>query len=248
MKNKHIEYKNIVDGADVAILCVHGIMGSPNHFRDLVPLIPKEYSIYNMVIYGHCSSVDDFAHASMEKWEKSVNDAIDELLATHKEVYVLAHSMGTLLTIERAMREPRISKLFCLSIPIKVGVKLRMLDTAMRIYFKRIRPKDKFALAGSECYGITDSKNIFKYLGWVPRFLELFKKIDYVRENLDKLETPCVAYQSQLDEMVSPKSIDILKKESKIEVKTLEKSTHFYYDPDETEYLKQEFMSFMFSK
>ena len=99
--------------------------------------------------------------------------------------------------------------------------------------------KDYFSSYG--CSPLLDIQN-------KTEFLELFKKIDYVRENLDKLETPCVAYQSQLDEMVSPKSIDILKKESKIEVKTLEKSTHFYYDPDETEYLKQEFMSFMFSK
>ena len=245
MENKHVEYKRIVEGARVAVLCVHGIMGTPNHFRDLVPLIPDEFSIYNIVIDGHCSSVRDFSRASMEKWEKCVERAVNELLQNHEEIYVLAHSMGTLLTMEQAIKNPKITRLFYLSVPIKVGVKARLFDTAFRVYFKKVRPCDKFAIAGRECYGIKDSKNIFLYLGWVPRFLQLFKKIDYTRENLDKLKTPCVAFQSVLDEMVSPKSIDILKNESSIRVEVLEKSTHFYYEPDDMEYVKNEFVKFL---
>lgn len=245
MENKHIEYRRIVEDARVAVLCVHGIMGTPNHFRDLIPLIPDDFSILNIVIDGHCGSVSDFSHASMKKWEDCVERAVNELLENHDEIYVLAHSMGTLLTMEQAMKNPRITRLFYLSVPIKVGLKLRMVDTAMRVYFNKIRPTDKFALAGRECYGITDSKNIFKYLGWAPRFLDLFSKISYIRKNLYKFETPCTAYQSALDEMVSPKSIDILKKESKMRVVTLENSGHFYYSPDDTEYLKQEFKLFL---
>ena len=245
MQSKHVEYKRIVNGARVAVLCVHGIMGTPNHFRDLVPLIPDEFSIYNIVIDGHCSSVSDFSHASMEKWEKCVERAVNELLKNHEEIYVLAHSMGTLLTMEQAIKNPKITKLFYLSVPIKVGVKPHLFDTAAKVYFKKIRPSDKYAIAGRECYGITDSKNIFLYLGWVPRFLQLFKKIDYTRKNLDKLTTPCIAFQSSLDEMVSPKSIEILKNESKIRVETLKNSTHFYYDPDDMEFVKNEFISFL---
>lgn len=243
--SKHVEYKRIVEGARVAVLCVHGIMGTPNHFRDLVPLIPDTMSVYNIVLSGHCGSVSDFSHASMEKWEQSVEDAVNELLSTHEEIYVLAHSMGTLLTIEQAIKNPRITRLFYLSVPIKVGVKPCLFDTASRVYFKRVRPCDKYALAGRECYGITDTKNIFKYLGWVPRFLDLFKKIAYIRRNLNRLNTPCTAYQSALDEMVSPKSYDILKNESNMRVEMLEKSTHFYYEPSEMEYLKQEFIKFL---
>ena len=248
MLNKHVEYKRIVEGARVAVLCVHGIMGTPNHFRELVPLIPKDYSIYNIVIDGHCGSVSDFSHASMKKWEDCVERAINELLENHEEIYVLAHSMGTLLTMEQAIKNPKITRLFYLSVPIKVGVKLHLFDTAARVYFNKVRPCDKYAIAGRECYGIKDSKNVFLYLGWVPRFLDLFKKIDYTRKNLDQLNTPCVTFQSAHDEMVSPKSIEILKNESNIRVETLKKSTHFYYDPDDMEFIKKEFMDFLSKK
>ena len=245
MENKHVEYRRIVKGARVAVLCVHGIMGTPNHFRDLVPLIPDDFSVLNIVIEGHCGSVSDFSHASMRKWENCVERAVNELLETHEEIYVLAHSMGTLLTMEQAMKEPRITRLFYLSVPIKVGLKPRFLDTAAKVYFNRVRPCDKYALAGVECYGITDSKNIFKYLGWAPRFIDLFKKISQVRKRLLELQTPCTAYQSALDEMVSPKSIEILKRESSIKVVTLEGSGHFYYSPEDMEFLKLEFTEFL---
>ena len=245
MQNKHVEYKRIVDGARVAVLCIHGILGTPNHFRELIPLIPEEYSVYAMVTAGHCAGVRDFSKSSLQKWEESVDKAVRELLLTHEEVYIVGHSMGTLFAIEQAMKEPRVKRLFCISIPIKVGFRLRMIPMAYKIYTKKIKDDDIITLTLRECYGCVDSKNIFLYLGWIPRFLDLFKKIRETRKKLDKLETPCVAYQSSLDEMVSPRSIKILKRESKMRVETLEKSTHFYYEPTELDFLKREFIKFL---
>ena len=245
MHNKHVEYKRIVEGADKAVLFIHGILGTPNHFRDLIPLIPDSYSIYAMVTDGHCGAVSDFSSSSLEKWEYSVQRAVDELLKTHKEIYLVGHSMGTLFSIEQAMKEERIKGLFCISIPIKVGVRARMIPMALKIYGKKIKDDDIVTLALRECYGCTDDKNIFKYLGWIPRFLDLFKLIKRVRKNLANLNTPCVAFQSIPDELVSPKSIGILKRESNIRVEVLEKSTHFYYPENEMGFLKQEFIKFL---
>ena len=245
MSNKHVEYKRIVEGADIAVLFIHGILGTPNHFRELIPLVPENYSVYAMVTYGHCGSVSDFSKSSLEKWEQSVQKAVDELLETHKEIYLVGHSMGTLFSIEQAMKEPKIKKLFCISIPIKVGVRARMVPMALKVYRNRITKDDIYAQALKECYGVTDSKNIFKYFGWIPRFFDLFKLIKRVRKNLDKLNTPCVAYQSIPDELVSPKSIEILKRESKIRVEVLNNSTHMYYDNAEMEFLQKEFIEFL---
>ena len=247
MQNKHVEYKRIVDGAEKAVLLIHGILSTPNHFRELIPLIPENYSIYAMVTAGHCGSVDDFSHSSLDKWEESVQKVIDELLQTHKEIYILGYSMGNLFAIEQAIKEPRVKKLFCIAIPIKVKVRIRIVEIAFRVYFNKYREKDVAARGCKESYGITDSKNIFKYLGWTPRFLDLFKLIKRVRRSLDKLDTPCVAFQSIRDELVSPESINILKNESKMRVESLDKSTHFYYEPNNLEILKKEFIEFLAS-
>ncbi len=245
MENKHVEYKRIVDGADRAVLFIHGILSTPNHFRDLIPLVPENYSIIAMVTAGHCSHISDFSNSSLQKWEESVQKSVNELLKTHKEIYLVGHSMGTLFSIEQAMKEPRIKGIFCISVPIKVAFRLKMIPMALKVYGNKIKANDTMTLALKESYGCTDDKNIFKYLGWIPRFFDLFKLIKRVRKNLDKLNTPCVAFQSIPDELVSPKSIEILKNESNIRVVSLANSTHFYYVPNEMEILKQEFNRFI---
>ena len=245
MADKHAEYRRIVDDAEVAVLFIHGIIGTPNHFRELIPLVPHNYSIIAMVTDGHCGTVSDFSHSSLKRWEQSVQKNVDELLASHKKLYIVGHSMGTLFAIEQAMKEERIPKLFCISVPIKVGFRLRMIPMAYKIYTKKIKDDDTVTLALRECYGCTDDKNIFKYLGWVPRFFDLFYLIGKIRGELGNLKTPCVAFQSVPDELVSPKSIDILKKESNMRVEVLNNSTHFYYDEDEMNFLKEEFIEFL---
>ena len=45
---KHNEYIRVSDNANVAVLMVHGIAGTPAHFRDLIPMIPEEWSVYNL--------------------------------------------------------------------------------------------------------------------------------------------------------------------------------------------------------
>ena len=116
MSNKHAEYRRIVEGADKAVLFIHGILGTPNHFKDLIPLVPKDYSVIAMVTAGHCAHMSDFSKSSLEKWEESVQKSVDELLRTHKEIYLVGHSMGTLFSIQQAMKEPRIKGLYCISI------------------------------------------------------------------------------------------------------------------------------------
>ena len=245
MNNKHVEYRKIVDGADKAVLLIHGILSTPNHFRHLLPLIPEDYSVIAMVTAGHCSHMSDFSKSSLEKWEESVQKNMDELLKTHKEIYLVGYSMGTLFSIEQAIKEPRVKGIFCLNLPIKVRVRLRMIPMALKQYTKRIKDDDVITLNFKESYGCTDDKNIFKYLGWIPRFFDLFKLIKRVRQSLYKLQTPCVAFQGGRDELVSPKSVEILQKESGIRVISLAKSTHFYYESNEMQLIKKEFADFL---
>ena len=57
----HKEYKRIVNGADSAVLFIHGILGTPNHFKEFIPLVPKEYSVHNLLLDGHGKGVKEFS-------------------------------------------------------------------------------------------------------------------------------------------------------------------------------------------
>ncbi len=245
---EHAEYKRIVKGAKRVLLFVHGILGTPNHFADLLPLVPSTMSVYNILLDGHGGGVSEFSKTSMRKWENQIDSVVNELSLVYDEIYVVAHSLGTLLTIEQAVKNNKIKKMFLLASPIKLFVKPILFSNVFKVYINRINPNDKKALAAKNAYSITDDRNIFKYIGWLPRFFELFAKIGYIRTLIPSLKAKCYVYQSRNDEMVSIKSVRYLEKNSNIYCKFLEKSAHYYYHEDDLEFLKREFERFLISE
>lgn len=242
---EHKEYKRITGHSSLAILFIHGIVGTPNHFHAFIPLIPQSVSVYNLLLDGHGKGVSDFSHTSMKKWEKQVSAAVEELSQTHKEIYIVAHSMGTLLAIEQARKNKSITKLFLLATPLKLSLKRKMFSNSFKVRFGKIQAEDAEALAAKNCYGIADDKNLFHYLGWLPRLFELFAKIRYTRTMIKDLDTPCVAYQSCKDEMVSVKSRTYLEQNPCITVKELKQSGHYYYPKEDWDFLMKEFTAML---
>ena len=238
---EHKEYIRIVQDSNVAVLFIHGIVGTPNHFSEFVSLVPESFSVYNLLLDGHGKSVKDFSNTSMKKWVEQVDSVVQKLCLTHEEIYIVAHSLGTLLAIDQAIKYKKVCKLFLLAVPLRLSLKPKMPINSLKVYFDKIHSEDYEALAAKKCYGIEKDRNPFHYIGWIPRFLDLFSKIRQTRKIINMLTTPCVVYQSKRDEMVSNKSIDYLKKNSYISIQELENSGHFYYPKDDFEFLITEF-------
>lgn len=241
---EHKEYKRLKD-TDTVVLFIHGIVGTPNHFEELVTLVPEQVSVYNVLLDGHGRKVRDFSRSSMKKWESQIAATVEELSSAYKEIYIVAHSMGTLLAMEQAIKNKKITKLFLLAVPLRVSLKFKIVINALKVCFDRIKPDDYETLAAKKCYGIENEKNLLKYIGWIPRFLELFAKIRQTRKAIHLLQTPCAVYQSCKDELVSIKSVKYLKQNPIISVKELKNSGHFYYDKADRSLLLDEFKKLM---
>lgn len=241
----HKEYKHIVSNGDTAILMIHGIVGTPDHFDMLIPLVPDSVSVYNILLDGHGKDVKDFSRTSMKKWEKQVDNTVSELLKTHTKVYIAAHSMGTLFAIEQAVCRNEVKGLFLLAVPIKIGPTLRMFSNAFKVYRGNIHENDPYGTAAKAACSINPSKNLFHYVGWIPRYFELFHKIHQTRKLLPYLQTPAVAIQSRLDEMVSKYADRYLKAHSTITVYTLEDSYHYLYESEDQRFIETQFSKFI---
>lgn len=241
----HEEYIRLVPGADTAVLFIHGILGTPDHFRELLPLVPANWSIYNLLLPGHGGTVNDFSRSSMEKWRKYVEDKVELLLGTHKRIYIAAHSMGTLLAIEQAVNKPRqIAGLFLLAVPLLLRLRWQMIKNAWCVFRGNVPDDDALLSATRDACSITQDKNILLYLGWVPRYLELFSMILSVRKILPKLGVPGVVFQSRMDEMVSIRSTSDLEEIKSLKVSILNNSRHFYYSPEDLLGVKEAFERF----
>lgn len=244
----HQEYKRICKGADTAVLFIHGIVGTPKHFDFLYPLIPENFSICSLLLEGHGKRVEDFSKASMAKWEEQVQRAVAELAKDHRRILIAAHSMGTLFAIDEAIREPKVKGLFLLAAPLLIRPKLQALIQPMKLYFDKVMPNDKRGLAAKAAYGIGPEKNPFKYLGWIPRYLELFRKIRQTKKKLPLLPAPATILQSREDELVSIKALPLLQKIKGANIKILERSAHHYYHEEDRFLIEQAFSAFLEEK
>lgn len=241
----HREYVRIAKKPDIAVLFIHGIVGTPNHFKAFIPYVPETMSVYNLLLDGHGKGVSDFSRTSMQKWEAQVRKVTETLAKDHRQIYIVAHSLGTLLAIGQALENKKITKLFLLAVPLQITFKYQALRSVVKVYFGNIKPDDKRALAAKEAYGIERDMNLFKYLGWIPRYLELFRKSKQTRRRVSALQTPSWVYFSELDELVSRRSAKYMEDRPEITVTWLKRSAHYYYDREDLGLLLEDFKAFL---
>ena len=53
----HQPCTRLLSGGETAVLFVHGILGTPDHFSPFLSLVPPEYSVINLLLEGHGGSV-----------------------------------------------------------------------------------------------------------------------------------------------------------------------------------------------
>ena len=85
------------------------------------------------------------------------------------------------------------------------------------------------AFAMREAYSIRKEPQPLQYLRWIPRYQELFREMQHTRELLHCMNVPCTAFQSAKDELVSLRSLPLLKANPAIRLHVLRESSHFYY-------------------
>ena len=221
-----------------AVLLIHGIAGSPGHFRDLVPVIPEEFSVYNILLDGHNGTVRDFSRTSMAKWKSQVQATLLDLFDRHEKVIIVAHSMGTLFAIQAAIDHPeKIPCLFLLSVPTRPWVRFSTFLTCFRVAFGRLETPAAQAMRGDT--GIHLTPKLWEYLGWAPRMVELLHECSRSRKLLPRLSVPTKTFQSRADELVSFRSCKDLENHPYIENTVLFGSGHFAYGKADTAYLQE---------
>jgi len=244
----HREFVRLVPGADTAVLFVHGIVGSPRHFRDVIPLedaVPEGWSVYNVLLPGHGGSVEAFGRSSMKQWKEKVWRVFEELAKTHERILIVGHSMGTLFALQLALAYPeKVSQLFLIAVPMRPGLRLFGVMNVLRLAFGKIREDKPLEVATRLVCGVDATPLLWKYIPWVPRFLELFREIYITEQKMSSLTTPCVAWQSRRDELVMRHSRKVLERAGTLTVNELAGSTHFYYCPEDQQTLLREFRYF----
>lgn len=226
----HQEYRRVVNGSDTGVLMIHGIVGTPDHFNDLISIIPDSWSVSNLLLEGHGKGVAEFSASSMRKWKAQVNRELEQLLTSHRQILIVAHSMGTLFAIQAAIDYPdRVAGLFLLAVPMRPFVRWEAAWASVKLVLG-IVGEDRTALAMQKDCSVKLDKRLWQYLLWVPRFVELLVEIRRIRCLLPRLAVPTLAFQSCRDELVSNYSCRDLAGHDYIRVIAMKYSGHFSYE------------------
>ncbi len=234
-----LEYRRLVSNSDTAVLFVHGILGTPLHFNDFIPILPTSWSVYNILLAGHGGDVGDFAAATMPMWKQQVETELNKLRATHKRVIMVTHSMGGLFAIKLAVKYPQVVGLFLISPPLKIQLRERMIVSVAKMfaeYFSGQQSHDIHVDATKQATSIQLDPRVYKYLPWAKNYINLFREERDTRQFVPALTAKTVVVICEKDELVSPNTRQHLT--DNIKVIDLADSTHFYYPlPDKTRML-----------
>lgn len=170
----------------------------------------------------------------------------EKLRKNYDKLIIVAHSMGTLFAIREAM-EGNADALFLMNTPLKIRITRRLLSTPFKVLFGNAKKEDKWTQAALAAYGIECDANPLHYIGWIPRYLELFAEIRSVRKILSQLTVKTQVYLSVHDGMVSPVSEKLFAECHNVKVKVLPTSGHYYYSDRDTGMLQDDFRRFIAS-
>ncbi len=227
-------------GGKKAVLLIHGIVGSPAHFRHLLPAIPEDWSVCSLLLDGHGGSVEGFSRSSMKTWKAQVSRAVEQLLEEYDQLVLVAHSMGCLFAIREALQHPEIDRLFLLAVPTRPRPRFSTVCSSLRLLWGKHPPTAPGARAMWLDTALQLDRRLWKYLGWIPRYLELLSEIRQTRRLLPELHTPSLVFQSERDELVSCRTWRDLEKIPCLRLQLLAHSGHFQYGEEDLSLLQQE--------
>lgn len=241
---RHRPQKREVPNSKTAVLMLHGILGSPDHFSDMIPLVPAQWSVYSILLDGHGKTVDDFAASSMKQWKEQVEAIVSDLCVRYENIIIAGHSMGTLFAIDWAVKVPKIRGLFLLAVPLKAHVRLTAVSNAVKVALGWGKPDDPVTVAACTAYSIAPDRRVWKYFKWIPNYLALLLEMKRTRKKIRRLDIPVRVFQSGKDELVAKSSARYFAGMDTVSCTFLERSGHFCYDKQDYTYLLREFQIF----
>lgn len=229
-----VTLQRITSRKDVAVLLLHGIIELPYFFNFIIDGLPSDITYIAPTLKGHGLPSRQFGKSSMKVWKKQVDEIIENELKDYKQIVLVGHSLGTLLSIYEGIRIPeRISGAVLLNVPLKLHMKMGNFKTYFTVAFtKQENIKDDTIRHAAEICGVQISRNPFTYIYWAKPFASLLFGIREGRKNIKIYKTPSVAFSSKNDELVSPKSLKFLKKNESIKIIELDNSSHYLYSTE----------------
>ncbi|MBQ8506782.1 MAG: alpha/beta fold hydrolase [Clostridia bacterium] len=213
---------------DTAVLIIHGIQGHSRLLKWLEDGLGGRAAVYNLLLPGHGQDVRAFLKADMRMWQEFVDARALELRRRYRRVIYVGHSMGCLLGLSAAMAHPGIfDGMILLACPLRVRMTWRYIKYNFLAALRR-EGGDAFVQAARLGNGV-HPKSPLEYLLCGRQFAQLLVKVRRVRREIKDPGIPLLAFQPELDEIVSPRSLEGFREMENARTAMLPGCGHNYY-------------------
>jgi carboxylesterase len=233
------------ENAQSLVVFVHGLMGSPGQFRDLLEdAHALGCSAYAPILPGHGGTSRDFARYGLAAWEEHLQKELAKYAGAYRNIILAGHSMGGLLALNASLDpQNRVRGVFLLAAPLKLRLGPRSLYLKLRLvaFPRGHHIKTAYWQAKS-------LSNLALSPGWLKPFWGFRQLMKKTLRNLPQVYEPVLAIHSRYDETVSFRSAELLYgglQNSARKRITLEKSWHAYYPPEEWQAVRTALLEFI---
>ena len=243
MHNYHQPYSRI-SGSNTIVVCVHGIQGSPQQFRYLVTNLPAGIDYMCVLLPGHGATIKQFRKCGKKEWIAYFSDLCSDLRRTYERIYFVGHSLGCLIGIEAMMQGTiHFDGMLLIACPLKIRLSMRYLSMALRSV--QAKPALSVYLRAMQDANSVSLRYPLEMLSCVKPYMGLLLLIIRANRAIRHLDVPVCLVQSAKDEIVSPRSIKVVRDIHNIKSVIVPNSGHFFYPPLAQEIIRRELDALM---
>jgi carboxylesterase len=206
------------EGGRVGALMLHGFMGSPTSSRPLAHYLSQHgLSAYCPLLPGHGELPEKMHGVQRQQWLDEAEDAFQSLRQQADEIFIVAHSMGTVLGAHLAGQHPEIKGMAMLAplykVPNRALHLLRPLRYVMPWFYPwRLKPLRRLTRERVlDLYPDLDLGDP-EVQAWLPQATriptgaieEMRKMASYGRRLWPQLQIPIIVVQGEKDIAVRP--------------------------------------------
>ena len=209
----------------MTVVLIHGFTGSPPEMQPLAEAFNAEgYGVQVPLLVGHGTTLSDLMEVHPQQWIDPLDALITRLLSEGQKVVLAGLSLGSILSLQLALRYPQIKALLLYSPPVRSGDPRRFLAPLL-IRFTQSLPKP-----ASDFFDPIAAERLWSYdrypVATSARVLELISR---TRKQLNEVQQPLLAIASRRDKVISLSGIELLMRtvqSSPRELHWLERSGH----------------------
>jgi carboxylesterase len=181
----------------VACLMIHGLARSPSDYTTLAADLAGRGALASAILLpGHGVPARQARKVGWPDWVAAVQQEFDRLADQREHVMIIGHSLGGMLALHLAARDPRVLGVVSLCAPIAVSPRTRRLVNILRhlwpYYYK-----------ATEDNGNPVTRRLYRphWVAWNPLY-SLIKALPEVAAGLDRVTCPTLVLGARQDRVV----------------------------------------------